>query len=464
MLLAEARPAHARWSEANGEFLDFVARNPECLRRESYAPLAQEPTLAMDSIQPWPLFVGAGQRRELAAVALGMDRLMKLAIELFLDNDPARVVDFFRTPGLSEALVEIFLEEPDGVQSAPSRADYVETRDGLHCVEFNTGRCLGGLQSGALGELYLKSAPTARFLREGGRRARPQPVLGAYFRHLVDDTVRLGAWNGGDFNVAMPIRPHEPSWIARHVEEAWTRELCAALEAHGPAAAGRVLLCAVDDIAPDGGGLAVRGRPVHAVVDRHDGGGDVSRLFRAFKLGRANLFGGPVGALLGDKRNLALLSQNAGSDLLTAAERAFLERHLPWTRRVLPARTAFRGSPLRIPEDLPGRREELVLKKGASLGGQFVEVGRFHTADGWNEAVRRAVGEEDWVVQEYLEPVSYVFQGRQGGAVRHEVVWALFAFGEHFGGVFLRMQPAGNGGVVNGCRGAEISTMLEIVE
>ena len=249
-----------------------------------------------------------------------------------------------------------------------------------------------------------------------------------------------------------------------HSAEAYTRHLREALEACGVAAEGRVLLCAYDELVPERGALALEGHRVHAIVEQHDGSGDVRAAFRAFKTGQVNLFSGPIAWLLNDKRNLALLSEHAGSGDFTAAERELIERHLPWTRRVAPGRTTFRRRPFRVPDDLVEHREEMVLKKASSVGGAFVVVGRYRTPAQWAQAVGRAVWEEDWVVQAYQESVPYCFQSG-AEAVRHEMVWGLFTFGDRFGGAFLRMAPAGRAdGRVNGAQGAEVGVVLEVEE
>ena len=164
-----------------------------------------------------------------------------------------------------------------------------------------------------------------------------------------------------------------------------------------------------------------------------------------------------------DKRNLALVSANGDSAEFTAAEREIIRRHAPWTRRVLPGATIFRGRPFRLPEDHPVRREELVLKKGSSASGRHVHVGRFRTPDEWNRAIARALVERDWVVQEYLETVPYCFYDAAGGPGRHDLVWGRFVFGRHYGGAFLRMQATSAGtGRVNTGQGAEVGVLLDL--
>ena len=474
--IAEAKPVHARWSEVNREFLEHVERHPAYLDRATFASLGENPALRKLSFQPWPLFFGPEQRREVEALTLGMDRLIKGAIERFLAGDPARVIDFYRTRTLDEASGEtgmvielneevlgILLQEPTGIRSALSRADYIETRDGLKCIEYNAGGFLGGIQTQAIGELYLDSPPTVDFLRERGLAARAPDTLGAFFRHLVEDTARAGIWAGGEFNVAIFALPHEEAQLSMHFVDQYERELRGVLEAMGAGPEGRVFLCGAQDFVEEGERLLVEGRPVHAVFEQHDGTGDGRLLYWYHKQRRLNMFSGPITPLLCDKRNLALISEHADSDEFTAEERELIEKHVPWTRRVLPARTPFRGREVSLPDDLLERREEFVLKKATGLGGTQVHPGRFRTDEEWRRLVSRAVREEDWVVQEFLETVPYCFQSGETGVARHDMVWGLFAFGDHFGGAFLRMQPVGGGGgVVNTRQGAEVGVVLEL--
>jgi hypothetical protein len=474
--LVEAKPVHERWARANGDYLEFVARNPEYQARASFQSIYQVDWLRKLSIQPWPLFADAERRAELEAVALGVDGVIRGAIErFFLDSDPADVAAFYAadnshadsdwqsfTP--DEFLVDVLLEEPNGMRAAPSRGDYLEDAEGLKLLEFNAGGSLGGLQADAIGDLYVASAPTARFLAERGFRARPPGTLRAMFRHVVEDTARLGVWTGGELNVAMLVLPNDPDQVALHSPELYNREYRLALAEAGIAPAGRVVCCGTDDLVEEDGGLTVDGHRIHALLENHNGTADLKLAFRYFKTGRLNLFSGPLGWLMSDKRNLALVSAHADSDDFTAAERELIRRHLPWTRRVLPGRTTFRGRPFRLPDDLPDRREGLVLKKGSSASGRHVHVGRFHTPDQWREVIARALREGDWVVQEYLETVPYCFHDISGGPGRHDMVWGLFVFGRHYGGAFLRMQAEGGGtGQVNTHQGAECGVLLHLV-
>lgn len=473
----EATPVQERWSEVNREFREFVERNPEYLRRDAFAAVCEDPALRKLRLQPWPLFVGSARLREVEELTLGMDRLVKSVFGRFLDDDPERIAEYYRSgdagPGtdepaplalpMSEEMVMLLMEEPSGIAGAPSRGDYVETDRGLVCIELNCGGGLGGLPNDAVAERHLAGPAVSRFLAERGLSARGPDTMAALFRHALDDTARMGAWKGGEFNAAILVRPHEEDQVALTDPVLCDRELRRVLEERG-VPGGKVFLCGPGDLVEVGGVLTVEGRPVHVVVEQHDGSADLRTVFRYFKRGRVNLFSGPITSLLGDKRNLALVSENAASAEFSAAERDLIARHVPWTRRVLPGRTQFRGRAVRLPDDLPGLRAETVLKKANSLGGRHVHVGRFCTDEEWRGLVARALREEDWVVQEYLDPLPYTFQHGEAGTARFDTIWGLFAFGEQFGGAFLRVQARADehAGVVNTAQGAEVGMLLEV--
>jgi hypothetical protein len=475
--LADAKPVHARWAELNAEWLDFVERNPECLARRTFASIYDDAKwLRKWTMQPWPLFADEARRQEIETLALGIDKLMKGAIErLLLDSGTADLVAFFDAdnslagetlmPPPSAEYLDMLLSEPDGIFSAASRGDYIDGGDGLKLLEYNAGSYLGGLQLDFMAELNLACGPVARFLEETGRRAVPPNGLRALFRHMAEDTADAGIWKDGPFNLAWMVHPNPAPEVALNPFGLYDAEFQKALADAGMEAGGRFLLCGPEQFGQEKGMMTVDGHPVHALMEYHQGTGDMRLPFRYFKMGRLNLFSGPVSWLMGDKRNVARVSEQAGSDEFTEEERELIRAHVPWTRRVLPGATTFRGRGFRLPDDLPAHREHLVLKKASSVGGRHVQVGPFSTDAQWTAAIARAVRERDWVVQEFVQTPPYFFQAGEEGAAPHNLVWGLFVFGEYYGGAFLRMQPAGRGtGVVNALQGAEVAGMLHLVD
>jgi hypothetical protein len=65
------------------------------------------------------------------------------------------------------------------------------------------------------------------------------------------------------------------------------------------------------------------------------------------------------------------------------------------------------------------------------------------------------------VVQDYLAPRPQVFQAGEEGWAWHDLVWGLYAFGDRYAGVLMRLLPRGESAVINISRGARIGVVLE---
>lgn len=459
-LSEEEKNSAAVWSSANRSFLEDPERSSDS-RSGNFASILRDDPMRVMAPQPWPLFSDPDAVAALAPMTLGLDRLVKSVPERFFANDPARLSAFYGF--FDPALMELIIAEPNGIAAAISRGDYIDSAEGFQILELNAGSYVGGWQLQGREGLYLACPPIARFLGRHGLRARHQNTIRLMFRHIVREALRSGVWNGGPLNLGLVIHPHKPIQVAIHSSELYNREYRAALAEEREGLQGEVFLCGYADLEEGRQGLSYRGARVHAVFDQHSERPD-PRGFRNLKRGSINLYSGPITLLLSDKRNLALLSENAGSEDFTASERDLLARHLPWTRQVLEGETLYCGRRVHLPELLAENRERFVLKEASSLAGKNVHIGRHLSPAQWHDAVRQALSarDRDWIVQEHVESRPYFFLDPDDQVVRHTVVWGLFAFGEIFGGVFLRLLSDARGGIVNSAAGAEIGLLLEV--
>ncbi len=184
----------------------------------------------------------------------------------------------------------------------------------------------------------------------------------------------------------------------------------------------------------------------------------------SLKSGKLHTYNGPTTFLLGDKRNLAILSQLGSSDLFDAQEQSIIERHIPWTRRVITEETDFDGQTVTLPEFLLAEREKMVIKKSLSAGGSDVFIGRFTPPEEWKERVEAATASGDWVAQEEVRSLPFLYQNGDYGCSPHDVVWGPFVFGSTYGGTIVRAQPREWKGIVNLSRGATEGAIFELEE
>lgn len=468
-LFEEQRFAARRLSPAAERLLDQVELTPALLSREVFAPLyaaarRRIPTiLGMDPagpyrLQPWPLLLSSGRAAEMAKASRSLVRLIRQIPRRAFGDDPAAVQRYY---GLdSELLATLLLSHPHGMDDVPFRLDVVDTPQGWKCLEVNAGN-VAGWPTNALGPVGLGHGPLAGFLEE--EKVHWDDTVGPLIRHAVERCVaEPDLLDGGGLNVAV-VAAAKGVYSLRdnHDRALYDRAFQAALAELAPGVRGRLHLVGPDDLRFEAGRLVLGGDRIHGVLEILD---EPTRrdLFRAFKAGQLKLLSAPAGPLvLGDKRNLALLSEHAGDGLLDPVERELVERFVPWTRRVSATATAsFPGAPERVlPDLLREHRRDLVLKGGLSVGGEHVVVGRHVSEERWRQAMESALAGDGWVVQEHLDVATVPLQLADGGAgwAPHRVVWGPFIFGDRYGGVFVRVAPADRDPVVNVSNGAEVA-------
>ncbi|RPH55535.1 hypothetical protein EHM82_05130, partial [bacterium] len=139
---------------ASAAFLRFVERNPECLERASFAELERHGVGSPYPLQPWPALVDRARVAEMERVSTGLARLIKSLPRRVFGNDPERLRDFYDVA--SADLARVMVQAPDGLDAAIGRGDFLDSSEGLKCVEFNMLSALGGWEAPLWAEAYLR--------------------------------------------------------------------------------------------------------------------------------------------------------------------------------------------------------------------------------------------------------------------------------------------------------------------
>lgn len=117
-----------------------------------------------------------------------------------------------------------------------------------------------------------------------------------------------------------------------------------------------------------------------------------------------------------DKVFFALLTDEAFASLMTAKEKALVDRCVPWTRRVAERHTRRGGREVDLLPHVVEHRDELVLKPAHGYGGREVLIGSETAGAEWERAVQAAcLG--PWVVQERVAIPEEVFPVCEGGTL-----------------------------------------------
>jgi len=451
--LSEAAETFRGLSGAAASFFEFTQRYPgEAWELASQAgfPDWLPPGHSL-TLQPWPTFVGGEKLREMRRATIEAVQLVKHVPERVFGNDAQEIARFY---GLeSAALAAHMLAPPNGIAEGFARCDLIDSAEGFKCLEVNASARIGGWDVSFWADLYRRTPRIAEFLAEQGLEISYVDTLEVMFSHIVWHSTQRGLGNEGSLNIAVLVNTDLAQANAR-AEGHFNAVLREILRERG--LEGRVWIGAYPDLRVAGGVPHHRdGARVHAVVEYTDAM-TPPEIYRCFKAGTVSLYGGPISHILSDKRNLALLSTLRDSDVFDGEERDLIRAHVPWSRLVLPEGQTGPGW-VAAPAfgDLLAGRERLVLKKGLSFKGQDVIIGARTAPQDWEQALRNALAEGNWMVQEHVASRPYLYYHRERGPSPHEVVWGTFSFGSTFGGEFLRMMAEGLGeGIVSFAHGA----------
>lgn len=95
------------------------------------------------------------------------------------------------------------------------------------------------------------------------------------------------------------------------------------------------------------------------------------------------------------KMSFALLSDERYAHLYTADERAAIDAHIPWTRKLEARSTVLEGKKIDLLEHIsdPAHRDQFVIKPNDEYGGKGVVIGWDVSAEAWAEAIRQGLNE-----------------------------------------------------------------------
>jgi hypothetical protein len=163
--------------------------------------------------------------------------------------------------------------------------------------------------------------------------------------------------------------------------------------------------------------------------------------------------------LMAKKASLAFMSDERNAHVFSPAERAAIEMHIPWTRRVEERKTLYGGDEVDLLPFIAEHRGRLVIKPNDEYGGKGVVIGWESSSEQWNVAIQDAMT-TPYVVQERVDMVQRNFpmlmdNGSLDISPRFVDADPYIFYGEDVGGCLTRLSEvsllnvtAGGGSVV----------------
>ena len=446
-------------SEVNREFLDFVKRTPESLKRSNFKLLELRNELF--SLQPWPTFISLKSREAFKDAGEKIFNIIKCIPRRVFNYDFQKMSNYYETP-LSQVETEMEGFKDEYVDSLVGRGDFVISPSGLKCLEYNIAASMGGWQIPIWEVFYLNHPIIAKFVKEYGIKPRNENLISAFLEHIVSCTLSKIPGCDSEISIAFTFRVSDEG-MEKRMTVYLTGLLNEILKRKHNGVTGNIFVCDYSRPVLKNNCLYINGKRIHVVTEMQLG--DISEDVRiAYKAGNIRLIIGPSTPLLSHKLNLSLLSDYETTGIFSDEEKKAIDAYIPWTRKVSSNQPRYKGEKISNMETfLLSNRENMVLKPSWGFGGDDVCVGRSCPKEEWEAAVQKAINGRSWLVQEYLKPNTGYYQLPTDGYDIFDMVWGFFVFGNRYTGAWVRVMPQkGSKGVINCHQGAGVSIIFEV--
>jgi len=132
-------------------------------------------------------------------------------------------------------------------------------------------------------------------------------------------------------------------------------------------------------------------------------------LLDAYRAGAICMVNSFRSKLIHKKALFAVLTDQRRAALFTGEEQEAIRKHVPWTRLVRPGKTDYFGKEIDLLEYINAKRNKLVLKPNDDYGGHGITIGWNSDEIRWEEALRSALVNGDYLAQERVPTARETF-------------------------------------------------------
>ena len=132
-------------------------------------------------------------------------------------------------------------------------------------------------------------------------------------------------------------------------------------------------------------------------------------LLDAYRAGAVCMVNSFRSKLIHKKALFAVLTSANRAHLFTEDEQAAISAHVPWTRLVRAEKSDYKQQEIDLLEFITANRHKLVLKPNDDYGGHGITIGWNTDEIRWHEAIRSALVNGDYVVQERVPTAREIF-------------------------------------------------------
>lgn len=442
---------HASLSPVALDFIKHAAQHANL-----HAPLQRQhegqPTYIQKfqfPLQALPLFMTREKSDEYGKVAVDLFELYQNLVIKLAQTRP-QVLNHYFDSGCAETLEHIFSGHT-GLEYCLMRGDFLLTAEGFKLLEFNVSGNIGGWGVEMFEEMYRSQPVSQSFL---ARQEIEFSTFSTFKRMMMHVAGVTASYCKAARTPRIGVLLEEPS----RLEEAL--DLTARISHQFLTQAGIHIdfSCCVstDEFFLQDGNIHTAAGMVDSLLLYNNPEVLPEFFHQKNKQNEFPIFNTRAAEILGQKTGLCLLSEYAQWDECSSQERALIEAHVPWTRRVKAGSVDYHGQSYDLEQLLMTQKDDFVLKPSDGMQGRDVSVGNRMSHEAWQTTLKQALaGPSQFVVQQCCRSVRLLAQNKAGQLEQHDVMWGPFVFGGQHAGNTVDFWPSNDAsGVINGFRGS----------
>ncbi len=175
------------------------------------------------------------------------------------------------------------------------------------------------------------------------------------------------------------------------------------------------LICSPDELEFDGKNLICKGVVIDIVYKRLLVNEylpiieEFPALLDAYRAGVICMANSFRSKLIHKKAVFAVLTSEKYAHLFSEVELRAIKAHVPWTRKFRNEQTFYQDGAIDLMEFTKSNQNKLVLKPNDDYGGHGIYIGWVLSAEEWNDAIKFALENGDYLIQERVKTSKEVF-------------------------------------------------------
>ena len=175
------------------------------------------------------------------------------------------------------------------------------------------------------------------------------------------------------------------------------------------------IICSPDELEFDGKNLIYKGVAIDIVYKRLLVNEylpiikSAPALLEAYRAGAICMVNSFRAKLVHKKAIFAVLTNERYAHLFNESELEAIKNHVPWTRKFREEKTINKGETIDLVEWTRRNAKKLVLKPNDDYGGHGIYIGWASTREEWDEAIKVALADGDYLVQERVQTSKELF-------------------------------------------------------